>query len=160
MHTGARKRILLALLLILAALIVLPVWLVNRQIRQERLNQNLIGAIEKNDTAKALALLNAGADANAQDTREAPVSVRQVLREWWDRLRGRKSAGSALHSSALIVASTVYDWDDSKVKPAENVALFQALLDHGADPNARDEHGDTALMYAAYRAIVPRFACC
>src|SRR5579871_4062460 len=145
-----KKRILLILLFFVAVLISLPVWSVCHQIRQERLNRDLIAAVKKNDTATALALLKAGADANAQEKGNTPVSARQVLRAWWDRLRGRKPADTDFHPAALIIASDAYDRDiNGSVTPPENVALVQSLLDHGADPNTRDKGGNTALIWAA-----------
>src|SRR5579871_5521057 len=105
MNTRARKRILLALFLSLAVLIGLPVWLTWREVQQERLNRDLIVAIKQNKMAKAVALSNAGADANTKDSGNTLVSTRQVLRDWWDRLRGRKATATAFCPSALIVAT-------------------------------------------------------
>src|SRR5579871_6066105 len=140
MRTRIGKHTLLAF--ILAVLIGLSVWLVCHQVRQEHLNRELIAAIKKKDTMAALALLRNGADANAQDRGNTPVEARQVLRDWWDRLWGRKRFASTYHPSALFVASRSMPGPI----PPENVALIQALLDHGAAPNAVDENGDTALI--------------
>jgi ankyrin repeat protein len=148
MRPRARKRILL--FLFLAVLIGLPVWIVYRQIRQERLNRDLIAAIKKNDTATVIALLNAGANPNAQDKGNVPVSASHVLLTWMDRLRGRKSTDQTFYPSALMVASYNYaEQGDGSITPPENPALFKALLDRGADPNVSDEYGTTPLIKAA-----------
>jgi ankyrin repeat protein len=149
MRLKTRKRTLLLTLLLLTVVIGLPVWSVYRQVRQERLNRDLIAAIKKNDTATAIALLNAGVDVNAQDKGNAPVSARQVLMTWIERLRGRKSTQKTLYPSALSVASDIYvEQRDGRVTPPENTALVKALLDRGADPNVRDEDGNTPLIKA------------
>jgi ankyrin repeat protein len=150
MHPRARKRIFLVTFLLITVLIGMPVWSVYRQVRQERLNRDLIAAIKKNNTAAAIALLNAGADANALDHGKVPFSASQQLIAWLYRLRGRKATATfSVYPSALMAASLIYDRKDSKVTPPENIAIIQALLDHGANPNA-DYYGDHVLILAVY----------
>jgi hypothetical protein len=150
MRQRARKRTLLVTFLLLTVLIGLPVWSVCRQVRQERLNRELIAAIKKNDTATVVALLNAGADANAQDKGDTQVSARHVLMTWMDRLRGRKPTKKTFYPSALMIASGNYVGQrDGSVTPPENAALVKDLLDRGAYPNVRDEDGNTPLTMAA-----------
>ncbi len=85
MRTQARKRIRLAVFLFLAALIGPSVWWMNRWYRQERLDHDLIAAVEKNDTVAAIALLNAGADPNTTRGDKPPSSLIDLLRDYRDR---------------------------------------------------------------------------
>jgi len=65
----------------LLALFLLPVLITSiwygRQVRQQWLDHALIEAIKKQDTPRAIALLDQGADANACDTAEPPQNRRR-----------------------------------------------------------------------------------
>ena len=49
------------------------------QVRQQRLDRALIQAIKKNDTPAAIALLDRGADANATDKFDTPITLKSLL---------------------------------------------------------------------------------
>jgi ankyrin repeat protein len=149
MRPRTRKRTLLFTFLLLTVLIGLAVWSMYRQVRQERLNRDLIAAVKKNNTAMAVALLNAGANPNAQDKGDASVSARQVMMNWFNRLRGRKSTKKIFYRSALTIAWDIRD-RDVWATPPEHAALVTDLLERGADPNVRDEHGHTPLIWSVW----------
>ncbi|HLK55882.1 MAG TPA: ankyrin repeat domain-containing protein [Chthonomonadaceae bacterium] len=144
-----------ALLLIIAMLTLLCV----RTVHQEQLNRALIAAIKTNDTTTALAVLNAGADANAKDSGDAPPSVREILKRFIDRLRGSHTNNEPPSSALLtcfhvrlIVRDYLGRLPDTYVSDPDNPLLVKALLEHGADPNVGDENGVTPLMWAiSYR---------
>jgi hypothetical protein len=60
-----RRRALAWIVALLLIFIGLPVWLVQRQIRQERLDTDLIFALQAGNPDKALALIRQGASPNA-----------------------------------------------------------------------------------------------
>jgi ankyrin repeat protein len=92
-------------------------------VQQKRLNQRLIMAIKANDTATAVALLAKGADPNTK-------YISPYIR--WQ-------------CSAFLLAVQ----GEGMGAVPENLPLIKALIDKGADVNARDQHGTTALMTAA-----------
>lgn len=79
---------------ILLTIIILPVlascvWYA-RQSRQQRLDYALIEAIKKNDTKTAITFLEQGADANATDKPYTPITLKSVLADFWNRIKGNK----------------------------------------------------------------------
>ncbi len=148
MRTRSGKRLLCSALFGLILLIGLPVALVYPRARHQQLNRDLIAAIKRNDTPAALALLNAGADGNAVDRGDTSISTLQMLRDWFQQLRGNGApAGTAFRPAALALALDGPHPGRGARLP-ENPTLVQALLDHGADPNTWDKDGYTALMLA------------
>src|SRR5205085_6763940 len=79
-----RFRWLIPLLIPLLFVCLLGGW-TYRQYRQERLNEQLIRAIVKEDTTAALAALDAGADPNARKKEAQNVKFWQWL---WEQVRG------------------------------------------------------------------------
>src|ERR1043166_749336 len=147
-------------LLFLAA-VILPVlsfsvWY-SRQERQQRLDHALIEAIKKNDTMTAIALLDEGADANATDKPYNPLSIRNLLMNFWACFQRKESKPEekAYTPALLLVYTTheVYEFHEDRDPTffPENIALTQVLLEHGADPDASDETGWTLLHLAACR---------
>ena len=139
-----KKRLLLFPLGVLAVLIGIPCCLTWREVRHERLNQQLIEAIKREDTATALSALAQGADANARDEK-------QTLPAWkvlWNRLRGKRPAPSTAPTALLLALEWKRDARGKFVYPRENVPLIQSLLTHGAQVNVRYEDGDPPLTYA------------
>src|SRR5262245_43399777 len=78
--------------LILLCAVILPVLVTTiwywRQVRQQRLDHALIEAIKKNDTPKAISLLDQGADANSTDKPYQPITLNSFLIGFWNRMRG------------------------------------------------------------------------
>ncbi|MCW3098312.1 MAG: Ankyrin [Chthonomonadaceae bacterium] len=116
---------------------------VGRVWRQTRLNQDLIVAVRHGDAFTERSLLDQGANANALDFPPKPLSL-------WQFLRNGMRPGPGAHKqtqTALLVA--VKGPSEIAGPPAENLPLVQALLDKGANINAKDEGDMTALMSAA-----------
>src|SRR5579871_4536219 len=80
---------------ILLALFLLPVLALgfwhNRQVHQQRLDDALVAAVEKNDTDRAIALLEARANANAIHRFHKPLTFKSVLAEIWGKPDGNKT---------------------------------------------------------------------
>src|SRR5579871_933194 len=141
-----RKRILLiAVSLLLMAL----VGDLGRQAyalaQQDRLNHALIVAIKQNSTKKALALLAAGADPNSRDE---PPKHRSL---WWlllKKLSGKRLTASDAHTALLLACSSN---DEMGTDYPDNPVLVKALLDRGADLEAKDTTQRTPLFRAAAR---------
>ena len=112
------------------------VWLW-RADRQERLNRQLISAIQREDTPAALLALERGADANARDEPRVPTWQRL-----WDLARGRRAARSTAPTALLVLLLM-----DSVSSYKEKPELVSALLLHGAQVNALDQNG-SPLFYA------------
>jgi hypothetical protein len=134
------------------ALVLLPVlascvWYA-RQSRQQRLDHALIEAIKKSDTQTAIALLDAGADANATDKPVRQQPVAQILFDCWDRLRGKKPPADAKPYDPAILVLLRNDGAKNAPLYPENARLMAALLDHGANSNAKDTAGNSALSQA------------
>lgn len=144
---GTMRRKLYRFVSALVGLIVLagvPLWLGVTATRRDRANHALAAALWKNDTAAALAALNAGADPNTRCFREEPdrkrVTWQRFFRNCFDRLQGKRAKPTgAVEPPALITATA-----------DRNVPVVKALLERGADVNARDEEGETPLMIAIF----------
>lgn len=133
---------------ILLTLFLLPVlaslvWY-GRQVRQQRLNHALIEAIKKNDTRSAIALLEEGADSNATNQSYIPITFKSTLADFWNRVKGNKRPKSAAFDAPALLMPYWFRITH------DNPALFTALLDHGADPYATTEDGDTVLHCACH----------
>jgi ankyrin repeat protein len=144
---------LLKIAVLVVVLIGVTVWVLQAAVRRDHLNQALIAAIKHNDTVAVLAALDAGADPNARDNGNQPLSPRQTLLRFWNRLRGRHAdRDDSLRMTPLLVALEQRNGEDRPwevVTPPENTAIIKALLDRHADVNAADTQGRTPLMWAA-----------
>lgn len=116
--------------------------------KQNPLNTALIEAIKRNQTQKVLQLLRAGADANAHDKPKHYGGYK--LPNGKELLPARWYAGE----SALELALGIGARHEHLAKQGElftfheNLTIVKALLDRGANVNARDEDGTTPLMSA------------
>src|SRR5437868_6032345 len=79
---------LLPLLIFLCGTV--SVWL---QLRQANLDDALILAIKKRQIQRAVSLVDEGASARAVDSPGSPTTIKTVLAEFWDRVRGRANRG-------------------------------------------------------------------
>src|SRR5438874_353932 len=83
-----RKRSLWILLAVtLLSLLIFCLWY-DRQIRQQRLDRALIAAIKHNRIPTAIALLDAGADANTVDKPRKPITWNSLLADFGSRFHG------------------------------------------------------------------------
>lgn len=152
------KRIIF-LVCLLAIMVGVPVWLTWRQARQCRLDRALIAAIEQRKPQEAMALLDAGADANA---RQKPQEVHPWWRYIWKRLHGNKPAPTP-SNTALVLACQPRLVRHGKLSVSQRVLaemdlpLIKALVQHGADVNARTAKGEPviglAMRYPSVEAV-------
>jgi len=144
MKRSSYPRLMLALLtLALVVLVGFPCFLTWREVRQERLNQQLIDAIKREDTATALSVLAQGADANAREEFSRPL-----WEDIWNRLRGHASQTSELPTALQEVVQRRYEERGGafgEFPSRENVPLFSALLTQGAQVDVRGDRGYTPL---------------
>ncbi|MCW3099071.1 MAG: hypothetical protein JWL77_4689 [Chthonomonadaceae bacterium] len=122
-------------------MLLLPGIFVWKAYRQEQLDCALLIAIKHNATKTAVSLLAAGADANAKDL---PTGSRVMWQRLWDRLRGKRPPTKTAQSALLLAVEGLPGTGVAH----ENVPLIKALLDKGADVNARDEGRMTPLLAA------------
>jgi hypothetical protein len=178
-----RTRIAITSFVPLAVIAGVPVWLTWRAVRQEKLNHALIAAIEERKTDAIVSLLKQGADPNAREHSGGTLSIWQAFRNLFLRFRQRDTAAPQEGNPALLVAFEAVDLHFSDVDPHIISALLDAganpncrdvdehitplelavqdcpsqvrhLLDKGADVNARDDRGSTALMGADDPAVI------
>jgi len=144
MKRFAARRPILALLTLLLGIAGLFAWLVGREVRREKLNQQLIAAILREDTDTALEALKQGADGNARNEKQT-VPAWKVL---WNRIRGHPPAPSTAPTALMLAFRGNFIGQGEEVNPGENPLLIDALLEHGAQPNVQDADGYTPLACA------------
>ena len=128
-----KQRTILLLVVSWSVVIGVPgVWLW-RADRQERLNRQLIAAINRKDTAAALVALDRGADANTRD--EPMVPAWQRL---WDLVWRRKATPSATPTALLLLLGE-RDGNIYGQHRRDSLELVDALLAHGARVNVIGE---------------------
>jgi len=137
-----KRRALIVSLLALALLVCVASDLVLRGYWREQASRELILAIKANDTASALEALRAHADPNIRDQGEKAPSLRAYLSKLWQQMRGKDWRTTELTRTALMDA--VED---------DNLEMIIALLDAGAEVDARDKAGETALLMASERQL-------
>lgn len=148
-----RRRALVWTTILLLVFLGLPVWLVQRQIRQERLASALTVAIRHNQPERTLALLQQGANPvhcctdQEPDTDQVtePVTI-------WERLRMafrfRASSGEDICQYPAIHAAIIYSSDPES--HSQWYRIIEIMLECGVDPNLPGRSGITPLMQAAY----------
>ena len=137
-------------LLALAVLVGGVGWMMYRQIRQDKLNRALFVAIRANQPETAIRLLEEGADPNARDTGNRAISLHQCWMDLYQRFRGRSLQDDGKLTPLLALYDVQWATRYSIYVPGEDIRLLQTLLDKGANVNATDETGRTALMMAGY----------
>jgi ankyrin repeat protein len=143
-RTHRRIAALLVLCILLSGLVTVCVLWVRAQQRQYALNRRQIAALVKNDDRQALALIHAGADPNTPYKPTPLPSLWQFGNPW--RHRSPEPVNNT--SNALFLACGA-DWgveDDTDLP--DSPLLVQAMLEHGANVNARDGGGLTLLWWA------------
>jgi ankyrin repeat protein len=112
------------------------------------------------DTGLVRRLLEAGAPIDAPNRFTTPLGsaaqaghaevVRQLLESGADPNRG--SPGSPLDWDGLPLAAALTSYDEEAAeKTARRLAVARLLVEHGADPSARNRRGETLLHSAASR---------
>lgn len=120
-------------------------WTVQARVRQDSLDRDLIAAVRETDARRVRDLLDRGANPNAR-----PYVGRLTVPELVRALLTGASPASARSEPALIAAlSRTFVVDVPNAHP-DNTAVVQLLLQHGADPNARDANGRPALIIALF----------
>lgn len=128
--------------------IVLLVLLISNGAFSQDLNQNLIQAAKRGDTATVKSLLDKGADVNAKSNKSGATALifaaelghfkiaETLLARGADvNIKDNKFGGTALLVAAMY----------------GHINIVEALLTKGADVNAKSNDGWTALMTAAQR---------
>lgn len=85
-----RKHLVVAIFVLLCVLTCLPVWATERQTRQQKLDQDLIKAIQERNDKAALAALEAGASGEAMGMYTPPIEEpfeQRMDRQMVDRLK-------------------------------------------------------------------------
>lgn len=125
--------------ILVCAVVVGLFWITYRSITQDKRDHALVEAAEQNNLRDVICALHSGADPNAHEVYTNPV---QSLVDAWHWMLHDKHI--FCHEAPLIVVMAGYGGDQGTYQP-----IVQALLDAGADVNARDSFGRTALMDAA-----------
>lgn len=117
-------------------------------VRQEQLDHDLIDAIHAFDSREAESLLRLGADANA---RSGTPDTRTFLQRVLDALRGQRERSIDGRPALVEAVSGNMDRNPFQADPqsANRARIVMALLNHGANIDAQDSGGKTALMEAA-----------
>lgn len=156
-----RKRAAAFTILSLIGLLAVPTLLTWRELRQERLNHALIAAVDRNDAIGVASLLKRGANANTTVEKSyevdhflwpvsltlrdpvvpTPSPLERLLTYWRSRVHPDPD-GFIRHLPLLCNACEV---------EGKNGAVIRILLNYGADVNATDEFGASALCCAAAR---------
>lgn len=143
----AQRRIALSVTLLAVPIIAATVGIA-LEVRQTRLDRDLILALKRHDADIAIRLLLEGADANARDKPFTRVTIQSAFADLSANLRGKKPpTGAQAHPVAIAV------WYAGNLPEyPESVPMMRALLEHGADPNAKNEAGDYSVLLSAVAA--------
>ncbi len=115
--------------------------------RQAGLDQALIAAIKAYDAATVNGLLNQGASLQARDWGAGSVSRwRKRILLWAMNKAIGKPEHFFEHPTALFVALGQYPYQS--LRPKDNPAVLQVLLEHGGNCNQTNRNGETLLQWA------------
>src|SRR5579871_4405013 len=153
-----KRRPLLYILLVLLVFVGTPILLTLRAISREQASRALIHAILDEDTPAALSALDRGADPNAREHPEKPLSFVERLQllfvaPFHSRDRHQENTPTTL----ILLCRAGFPLPDGQWEffpPSEHPDLLKTLLEHGAEPNSADDTGYTPLILAT-RANYP-----
>ncbi len=143
-----RQRIIVSLAVFWSVALGVPAIWLWREDRHQRLNQQLIAAVKREDERAALAALKEGADVNTRDEHNTMPGWLRIL----NILQGRRPAPPTARTPLLILLQNrdfVADSATTYVRK-ENPGLVEALLSHGGQVDALDVHGRPPLFYALF----------
>jgi len=132
------------------------------KIRHEQQNDDLIAAIQRNDVHKVITLLHDGADANAQyamrdiKTLEeialghtpSPYSHDPTWQTLLNRISGRRPTNDKRISALIVALDDTLECPSHTTLPPKDTRIIAALLENGADVNARGRGNNTPLLLA------------
>ncbi|MCW3055081.1 MAG: hypothetical protein JWN14_4251 [Chthonomonadales bacterium] len=145
--TRDRRRAALFIFLLLTSIVVCASLWLRAERHQYALDRQLIAALVRSDDQQALVLVKSGADPNTPCHPVSPPSLRQL----WNHLLSHSPLPTTGSPTALSIAcgawyedNNIYRWSVISDAPL----LIEAMLRHGADPNAKDQDGWTPLSWA------------
>jgi ankyrin repeat protein len=145
-----RRRALLLTFIVVFALCAACGWWLHIERRQYRLNRQLIAALEDNNTATALMLVNVGADPNTRYAPPPAPSLNLLL----NQLLHRSSSADDSPTAFMLACGTFWIPGDGKQiflvdnSNDGNLPLLEKMLAHGANPNIYDINGNTPMHNA------------
>ncbi len=130
-------------------------WTYRSQSVQMLKDAALLRAVQHGNQSVAIRLLGEGANPNARLNRNVPKSFREYLLRLFQDM-GKRSSPRNSPTVLLLSLETrsLSPGSSFAIIPDEKPVLVRALLDHGADPNAVDVNGNTALIEAASYGFV------
>lgn len=163
-----RKWRFAAPILLLALPLLAAIILVCYQIRQDNLDHALIKAVKDLDAPSVTRLLDQGANANAYDSSEPPLTLLSLLKHLWLRIQNKKVASDSSRPALRLLLSDkrlVTYPDKSQIRlyrvegisnnaPASSFAptfdtISIALIQHGANTHIAVKDNKTPLHIAA-----------
>ncbi len=175
-----KRQKLIAAIALPSILALAGIVMIGLQLRQERMNEDLVEAVQKNDVNRALTLLNSGADANRRISNSLRRDLSTMLLDMFKgKLTRSNQDGMCLLAVAVVkddsaiakallihnargVNETTEIPDQWGLSSHETVPILIAamrlkkpdvvllMLDHGADIHVRDENGDGVLLNAIH----------
>ena len=118
-------------------------------VRQAWLDAKLIAAVHSHNTNAAIDALYAGANPNVRD-------YYCPLPPFWEWVQNRSAAemqySGRHHWESILTAAMSSDWEENRQDL--NDQIIQALLKRGANVNASDYAGETALSAAVWQGCL------
>ena len=133
----------------------LLIFMAYQSVSQQKLDKELVRAVERNDVLTVRHLLHRGANPN---TPIYPQDKRSAWARWFANLKRDPSLQPLSHTSLLLKAihqsPDLFNVEQSyyvyRHGMPDNSNLVKALLEAGADVNIRDDHDETPLLVATY----------
>ena len=132
----------------LAAMLVIggaPLW---KHIQQQHCDQALLAAIKKGDRTAVVEQLDAGANPNVRNFYRPPVSLRALITRMLRRTASEEYPIHGKGTPALSAYANQISYTDVYEMPHEDPTVTESLLQAGADIDATDDLGQTALGWA------------